>query len=204
MHAVKVDLGRSLRVSLEPADLEAETEVLQLVAGSNVSHVAVAQSMWNDMYGNVEDPELLGFGRRAAGKPGVPAEIWQAFKAEWRELACTDSEKYKSLRAQVKSLRGNPATVVVSSIAAGLASALGIAAGILVPFVAILLHGVLTLGNNVICRTWSRISYVHCCWPTRARLADPRALNSCTPGSARLTLMPISTRPSSPEGARWS
>lgn len=142
-----------LDVSLEPEDLEAETEVLQLVAGSGVSHVALAQSMWNDMYSNVDDPELLGFGRRAAGKPGVPAEIWQAFKAEWRELACTDSEKYKSLRAQVRSLRGNPATVVVSSIAAGLASALGIAAGILVPFVAILLHGVLTLGNNVICRT---------------------------------------------------
>ena len=142
-----------LDLSLEPSDLEAETEVLQLVAGSNVSHVAVAQSMWNDMYGSVQDPELLGFGRRAAGEAGVPAEIWQAFKAEWRELACTDSEKYKSLRVQVKSLRGNPATVVVSSIAAGLASALGIAAGILVPFVAIFLHGVLTLGNNVICRT---------------------------------------------------
>jgi hypothetical protein len=141
-----------LELSLAPADLETETEVLQLVAGSGISHVTVAESMWNDMYGNAQDPELLGFGRRTAGKTGVPAAVWQAFKAEWRELACTNSSKYRGLRAQVKSLRGQPATIVVSSISAGIAATLGIAAGILVPFVAILLHGILTVGNNVICR----------------------------------------------------
>jgi len=141
-----------LDISLEPQELEADSEVLQLTAGSGISPVTLAQAMWNDLYGNVDDPEVLGFGRRAAGDPSVPAQVWIAFKAEWRNLACTDSDKYKNLRHQVKSLRGHPATVVVSAIAAGISTALGITAGILVPFIAILLHGALTLGNAVMCR----------------------------------------------------
>ncbi|GAA3349352.1 hypothetical protein GCM10020358_71160 [Amorphoplanes nipponensis] len=54
--------------------------------------LALAQSMWHDRYGDAEDPELLGFGRRKPGEPGPPAAVWQAFKSEWRELACTDNE----------------------------------------------------------------------------------------------------------------
>lgn len=141
-----------LDIALEPTELEADSEVLQLTAGSQVSPVALAEGMWHDLYGDVDDPEVLGFGRRFSGDPSVPAEVWTAFKIEWRDLSCTDSEKYKDLRAQVKALRGKPATVVVSAIAASFATGFGIASGILVPFVAILLHGALTLGNNVMCR----------------------------------------------------
>lgn len=147
---------QGLEVSLDPSDLEADAVALQLVSSGRASHVLVAQSMWNDLYSEIDDPKLLGFGKKSAGQSGAPSTAWRAFTAEWRELSCTDNAKYDGLRDQVKALRGRPATVIVSTIAAGLSNDIGIEAGLLVPFVAILLHGILTVGNNVICRTLAK------------------------------------------------
>jgi hypothetical protein len=141
-----------LDLALSPAELEAETDVLQLVAGTGLSHAAVAQSMWNDMYGDVEDPEVFGLGDESRSGKGLPTAVWRSFKSEWYQLACTDDPRYDVLRAKVKDLRGTPATVVVSTIAAGLAATLGVAAGVLMPFIAVLLHGAVTVGNRVMCR----------------------------------------------------
>lgn|SRR6476661_8221990 len=139
-------------VDVDPADLAAASEAVQLVQATGLSHLEIAHSVWMDLYADTDDPSLQALGARSKRGLEGPEGAWDAFRAEWRDLACTDSPKYEELRAKVKGLRGGPATVVVSAIAAGLSAALGIAAGILVPFVAILLHGVVTVGNNVICR----------------------------------------------------
>lgn len=142
----------ALDLKLKPADLEGEAEELQVLHGASFSHVALAESMWNDKYGEFGDPGLLGLTDEERRDRNYPAELWQAFKLEYYELTCTSSAKYKNLRAKVANLKGSSATVIVSSIAAGIASTVGLAAAVLVPFVAILLHGALTVGNNVMCR----------------------------------------------------
>ena len=142
----------SLAIDLAPEELEAQAEQLRLVSGSGFSHVALAESIWHDLYGNLDDPSLLGFSDREKHNRGLAIEMWRALRTEWYELACTTSPKYEGLRAKIASLRGNPATVIVSSIAAGIAATIGLTAAILVPFVAIFIHGSLTIGNNAMCR----------------------------------------------------
>lgn len=141
-----------LDIELNPDDLEAEAGELRVLHGASFSHVALAESLWNDKYGESGDPALLGFADEQRRDRSFPAELWRSFQREWYDLACTSNPRYKSLRARVASLKGSPATVIVSSISAGIGATLGLAAAVLVPFIAILLHGTLTVGNNIICR----------------------------------------------------
>jgi hypothetical protein len=67
-------------------------------------------------------------------------------------LFCTGDARYNELRKRFSQLKGQPAAVIVSIISAGIASTLGIAAGVLAPFVAIILHGIITVGLNSICK----------------------------------------------------
>ena len=143
----------AFNVAVQPGDLEQEVEQLQLLQACEFSHLSLAESLWNDEFGAPDDPRLLGFREKATGDKTLASTLWKAFKAEWFELACTQNPKYEALRKHVLELKGAPATVVVSSLSAGIAACIGLTAGILAPFVAILLHGMLTVGNGVICRT---------------------------------------------------
>lgn len=141
-----------LDIELTPEDLESEAEELSFVRGSAFSHIALAESIWNESYGDFHDPGLLGFSDKEKNNTALPAKLWDALVQEYFELVCTNNSKYKELRSKVQTLKGSPATVIVSSIAVGIGAVIGLAAGVLVPFVAIFLHGTLTVGNNAICR----------------------------------------------------
>jgi hypothetical protein len=143
---------KTLEISISPDELEQDVEQLKMLKGVRFDHVSLAESMWKDQYGDMEDPTLLGFSEKSKGDKGLSRRLWKAFKDEWFELACTNTSKYAGLRRKVAGLKGTPATVIVSSISAGIAASMGITAGIIAPFVAIFLHGVLSVGNNVVCR----------------------------------------------------
>jgi hypothetical protein len=142
---------KTLEISINPDELEQDVEQLTMLKGIGFAHVSLAESIWKDQHGDLEDPSLFGFSEKSKGDKGLSRRLWKAFKDEWFELACSNTSKYDRLRKQVADLKGAPATVIVSSISAGIAACLGITAGIIAPFVAIFLHGVLTVGNNVVC-----------------------------------------------------
>lgn len=78
-------------------------------------------------------------------------KYWEQLKREFKKLLCTSDEKYSSLRSEF-SITGNKAyTTVVSSIAAIMASQFGVAAGVLIPFCALILIAVLKLGKEAFC-----------------------------------------------------
>src|SRR5579859_3559088 len=120
-----------LDISLAPEELEHQVEPLMLLRGTGFSHVALAESLWNDSYGGPGGAALLGFADEEDRSQNFPAGLWQALKTEWYDLACTSSPKYEGLRSKVASLKGSPATVIVSTIAAALATTLGLAAAVL-------------------------------------------------------------------------
>jgi hypothetical protein len=144
-----------LDISLDSRQLEQEVGELQGLAGVDFSHAEVAEAVWNDRYGALSDPALLGFRDDARGDRALSQQLWRSLKAELHSLACTDSAQYADLRSKISALKGKPATVIVSTISVAIAGPLGMAAGVLVPFVAIFLHGVLTVGVNTMCRAWS-------------------------------------------------
>jgi hypothetical protein len=144
-----------LDLSLNPEQIEDQVEELKMMKGVPFSHIALAQSVWNDRYSEFNDSSILGFkeNNKDINNKELSGRLWNAIKEEWFQLACTDNEKYKDLRIEIQELKGGPATIIISSIAVALATTLGIAAGVLTPFVAIFLHGIILLGNNTMCRT---------------------------------------------------
>lgn len=77
--------------------------------------------------------------------------FWPKLKIEFRILVCTDDKKYDSLRRQLKASSGKSQTVIVSAIAAAMAVHVGVIAGVLVPFCALCLFGILKLGQSAFC-----------------------------------------------------
>ena len=51
-----------------------------------------------------------------------------------------------------EDIKGSPAAVIVSAISAAIALQLGLTAGVLIPFIAIFIHGMAALGLNSACR----------------------------------------------------
>lgn len=64
---------------------------------------------------------------------------------------CTKDAKYAQLRKAIAAHGGKGTVLVVGVIAAALAAVLGIAAGVLTPFISLLLLIVGNLGLNVAC-----------------------------------------------------
>ena len=85
--------------------------------------------------------------------PPPPPAIWKNLAREFRVLICTKHKKYAKLRKEL-SLRSNESTVVlVALVAAALAGALGTAAGVIVPLVALLLRALLMIGKEALCKS---------------------------------------------------
>jgi hypothetical protein len=137
--------------ALSPDDIANSVEEIRVLEGFQVSPVLLAESVWRDRYGPATDPEVFGFSDKRAGGPGLPNRLWEAFKGEWYKFACTKDPKYRELRTKVSSLKGKPATVVISAMSIAISQQLGIGAGILTPFIAIFLHGIVKLGFASVC-----------------------------------------------------
>jgi len=141
-----------LQFELRPEDLEREVPALRLTREFGVPHLTLAENLWNDRYGDMNDPQVLGFSETEKNNRALPMKVFHAFVDKLHLLICTTDRKYANLRRKMAELNGKPAALIVSTLSAALAATLGIAAGILTPFVAIALHGIMVLGINTVCR----------------------------------------------------
>lgn len=87
--------------------------------------------------------------RELAERP--PKKYWEQVKTEIRILLCTDDPKYDELRAKLNLAGAKSTEIVVGTISAAVASVLGLEAGIISAFVAVVLHSVLKLGISAYC-----------------------------------------------------
>jgi hypothetical protein len=72
-------------------------------------------------------------------------------KDEFKLLICTDDARYADLRKKIESSGDKSQTAIVAMIAAGVAAYVGVAAGVLVPFCALLLLASVRVGKNAYC-----------------------------------------------------
>lgn len=95
--------------------------------------------------------EFLPIVAYADASRAITLPLWNYLKAEFRLLVCSTDSKYDGLREQFASLGARSQMTVVSSIAAAMATYVGVAAGILVPFCALCLVAFLKLGKEAFC-----------------------------------------------------
>jgi hypothetical protein len=81
----------------------------------------------------------------------VQPRYWVRVTAELHILICTNDKKYASLRRQLNKHGSATQTAIVSNITAAIALSLGITVGVLVPFVAMGLLGLVRVGANAWC-----------------------------------------------------
>lgn len=81
----------------------------------------------------------------------APLTFWERFKREFHKFICTNDEKYSEVKKELSQHSHKGQLVVVSSIASAIASVLGVAAGVLVPLVALCLLAVLKIGKEAYC-----------------------------------------------------
>ncbi len=77
-------------------------------------------------------------------------------KIEFNLLLCTDTQKYSALGEGFTREGGQVSTVMVSSISVAVGTQLGLAAGVVSPWVILLLLAVLKLGKEAFCRSMSQ------------------------------------------------
>lgn len=80
-----------------------------------------------------------------------PPTPWSRIKSQIYILFCTKEPMYAPLRKQLKSSGKHTETTIVSMVAAGVATHLGLAMGALVPFCALCLLGILKIGQGAYC-----------------------------------------------------
>jgi hypothetical protein len=95
--------------------------------------------------------EFLPIVAYADASRAITLPLWERLKAEFQLLLCSADSKYDGLRQQFASLGSRSQMTIVSSIAAAMATYVGIAAGILVPFCALCLVAFLKLGKEAFC-----------------------------------------------------
>jgi hypothetical protein len=78
-------------------------------------------------------------------------DYWNAFLGELRELLCTESAKYRTLRQRVTEAETVTSKVIVPAVAGAIGATLGIAQAVLVPFVALALFAIVQLSVNGWC-----------------------------------------------------
>jgi hypothetical protein len=89
-------------------------------------------------------------GRVTVGKKsGRRQNHWALVKKEIHLLLCTDDKKYAGLRRLVGGKKSQ--TYIVSALSAGIADYIGVAAGVITPFVAIALWGFIEVNINAYC-----------------------------------------------------
>lgn len=79
--------------------------------------------------------------------------LWQACKAEFHSLLCTDAPTYKDLRDRWQAITKDGPNVMVASLAGAVGAQLGMAPGVLAPIVVWLCVVSARIGRNVLCAT---------------------------------------------------
>lgn len=83
-----------------------------------------------------------------------PKGFWHQFKDEFHLLVCSDEPKYGPLRKKLSTLGGKSQLVIVSTMAAGMASVLGtVATAALVPLCVVCMMAVIRVGGEAYCRS---------------------------------------------------
>jgi hypothetical protein len=93
-----------------------------------------------------KDPSL-----RYMTKPVKLGELWKRVKDEFDTLLCTNDRRYASFRRKLKAYSKHGETAIVSTIAAAVAKDVGVEAGVLTQFCALLLLAVLKVGKEAYC-----------------------------------------------------
>lgn len=89
--------------------------------------------------------------KKTAAKQPSYSSLSQGIKAEFRLLVCTNSSKYTAVRNSINKHGSSITIMAVSTIAAAIATVLGITAGVVVPIVSILLLALTSIGINAWC-----------------------------------------------------
>lgn len=77
--------------------------------------------------------------------------LWQACKAEFHTILCTDAPVYKDLRDQLQTIAKDGPNVAVAFLAGAVGAQLGMAPGVLTPIVVWLCVVSARIGRNVLC-----------------------------------------------------
>lgn len=92
-----------------------------------------------------------GLGLATKGNKTWPSDLWQKTRDELRLIICTDDSKYRALRDDLKKETNVTSAVILSLISTTVSSQLGLAAGLITPFVVLLLVTMLTAGKEAWC-----------------------------------------------------
>jgi hypothetical protein len=139
-----------IAAGLSPEQLEIEFPLLGNLRGETFSYLDLGEAIFCDDEGVGSAAVAMGFSGQDRGISGR-RRLWGAFTAEFFTMLCSDGDEYEDFRRQVAALKGQPTTVIVGTISSAVGAGLGIEAGLLTPFVVLLLHGVVSLGRNSMC-----------------------------------------------------
>jgi hypothetical protein len=92
----------------------------------------------------------------ARQSPGVPKGLWHAVCKQVHELLCTKSTSYAGLRKELSRKARPLVPTLVGVISAAVAAQLGLAVGVLVPFVSLCLLAVVRVGKEAWCEYYGR------------------------------------------------
>jgi hypothetical protein len=125
LHCLKPYQARSLRqiLSESEGDEDAARRWLSITGSSNIA----------------------AFGGQGSSEP-----FWERFKTEFHRFVC-DGEAYTDLKEKLRDQGVITRELLISGIAAGIASTLGFAAALLAPAVALMLCAVARIGKNAYC-----------------------------------------------------
>jgi hypothetical protein len=87
------------------------------------------------------------------GMYAFPPRYWWRLKEEFKSFVCGRNKRYASLKKKLAASANKSQTALVSTIAAGMAAQFGVAAGVLVPFVALCLVVLARVGKEAFCAT---------------------------------------------------
>lgn len=87
----------------------------------------------------------------------LSGSLWQSFKQEFHLLVCTDDPKYDETRSKLKFSGQQTQSTIVGIVTAGIGSAMGFHAALLVPFCALGLLALVRMGKEAFCQA-SRIT----------------------------------------------
>jgi hypothetical protein len=87
----------------------------------------------------------------AATAAGARGGFWLRIKREFDLLVCTKHKSYARVRRQLAAHANTAQTAIIGLITAAISSRLGVAAGVITPFIALFLLLLLSLGRNAYC-----------------------------------------------------
>lgn len=140
-------------VTMEIEAVLSESELLQIVAegtGNNIAEETIDE-LGRELATKVVPARGRPKGIRRSNAASDSPTYWRAVRREVHTLVCTQDKKYSDLRKQIERLGAKSQTALVSTIAAAVASYIGVAAGILVPMCALVLLAILRVGKNAFC-----------------------------------------------------